>query len=540
MELRFKILSLFLLSLCFHVDADDDINNLIKQQQNADVSAFKEQALHHKSVFSSAESKVFRLDNFPEEKNCFTIKSLLVKNGFLQRKTNAVIQREVIGRCVGNIGVTKIATALQDYYINAGYITTRVELPSQNISSGTLTLIVEPGKIEKVIVENDDVIPWMLPFKKDEILNIRDIEQGLENLQQVPNVNVKINIEPGTQKNYSDIRIATHRTKNWNVRASYNNWGNKATGRYLSSVVGFLYNPARFSDLFYLAGTQSTTGKYKNISGYYSLPVGYWNYTLFYSSSQSRQVVPLSYTSVEYRGKSDYWSAKASRTFYRDKSRKFTANAELIHRKSRFEINGQELLLQKRDMENVKFGINYKQQLNNAYWDSTVSWQRFVTWFGATKTPDMVYGNVSPVSHIFNIESNYMKQFGSNIYTASFFAQYAPHELTLQDQMTLGNRWTIRGFENSVGLNGNNGFYLQNTLYHPAGFLNAQYYLGIDAGQIKKDNFYGDEILIGSAVGIQGSVKSLTWDASVSVPAKYPRGMDVDILNFNFNVSYQL
>lgn len=36
----------------------------------------------------------------------------------------------------------------------------------------------------------------MLPFAKEDILNIRDIEQGLENLQQEPGVDVKINIEP--------------------------------------------------------------------------------------------------------------------------------------------------------------------------------------------------------------------------------------------------------------------------------------------------------------------------------------------------------
>ena len=43
----------------------------------------------------------------------------------------------------------------------------------------------------------------MLPFAKEDILNIRDIEQGLENLQQEPGVDVKINIEPGTKHGYS-------------------------------------------------------------------------------------------------------------------------------------------------------------------------------------------------------------------------------------------------------------------------------------------------------------------------------------------------
>lgn len=539
MELRFKFL-LLLLVMSFQLFAVDDISTLIKQQQNADLNAFKEQKVYRQDVFSSTERKVFRLDKLPEEENCFTLKALVLDNDFLKRKTEKAVKKEILGRCVGSIGVVKIATALQDFYIDAGYITTRITIPSQDISSGTLKLNVNAGKIEKIIVEHNDINPWMLPFAKEDILNIRDIEQGLENLQQEPGVDVKINIEPGTKHGYSTIRITTNREKQWSVRASYNNWGDKATGEYLASVVGYLYNTARFSDLFYLAGTKSTTGQYQSVSGYYALPVGYWNYSLFYSGSRSRQAIPLYYTSVDYAGKSEYGSVKASRTVYRDKSRKVTGSAELIRRKSGYTINGEELVLQKRDMDNVKFGVNYTQQLVNANWDSTLSWQRFVTGFGAEKTPDMVYGDVSPVSQRVNVESRYTRQFSNNVYSAFFFAQYAPRELTLQDQITIGDRWSVRGFENSVGLTGNSGYYLQNTLYHPVRNINASYYIGVDGGQMRRDQTWGEEFIIGGTVGIQGSIKSLGYDSSLSVPLKYPGSMDVDKLNFNLNLTYQL
>lgn len=539
MESRFKF-SLLLLLLSFPAFAEDGISNLIKQQQNADLNTFKEQKVYRQDVYSSTERKVFRLKDLPQEENCFTIASLVLENDFLQRKTDRAIKNEILGRCVGSVGVVKIATALQDFYIDAGYITTRITIPSQDISSGTLKLAVNAGKIEKIIVDHNDINPLMLPFAKEDILNIRDIEQGLENLQQEPGVDVKINIEPGTKQGYSTIHISTNREKNWSVRASYNNWGVKETGQYLTSAVGYLYNTARFSDLFYLAGTSSTNGRYQSVSGYYALPVGYWNYSLFYSSSTSRQTIPLYYTTVDYAGKSEYASAKASRTLYRDKTRKVTGNAELIRRKSGYTIDGEELVLQKRDMDNVKVGVNYKQQLVNAYWDSTLSWQRFVTWFGAEKTPDMVYGNVSPVSQLVNLEGNYSRQLGGNVYNAFFLAQYAPRELTLQDQITIGDRWNVRGFENSVGLTGNSGYYLQNTLYRPVSYINANYYFGVDGGQMRRDATYGNEFIIGGAIGIQGNIKSLAYDSSFSVPLKYPNGMDVNKLNFNLNLSYQL
>lgn len=116
-------------------------------------------------------------------------------------------------------------------------------------------------------------------------------------------------------------------------------------------------------DLFYLAGTRSTTGQYENVSSYYSIPVGYWEYGFFYSKSKSQQVIPLSYISLDYVGTSEYLSAKATRTVYRDKTKKFAGSAELIRRKSNYTLNGEELTLQARDMGNIKLGLNYKQQL---------------------------------------------------------------------------------------------------------------------------------------------------------------------------------
>ncbi|HAV2164981.1 TPA: ShlB/FhaC/HecB family hemolysin secretion/activation protein [Escherichia coli] len=539
MHLRFNF-GLLLILCCFQVAAKDSLDHLIKQQKNSDESTLRAHKLEKKDVYSNAQRDAFTLGDLPQEKNCFIINRVELEDNFLGGQLISEVQKAIAGRCVGSAGVQKIAAALQDYYINAGYITTRISIPSQDISKGKLRFQVNAGKIEKTIVEGNDISEWMLPFQRNDILNIRDIEQGLENLQRVPDVDVKINIEPGTRDGYSIVHIDTHRGKNWSVRASYNNWGDEETGRYQTTAVGYLFNPAKMGDLFYLAGTRSTTGQYENVSSYYSIPVGYWEYGFFYSKSKSQQVIPLSYISLDYVGTSEYLSAKATRTVYRDKTKKFAGSAELIRRKSNYTLNGEELTLQARDMGNIKLGLNYKQQLPDAFWDSTLSWQRFLTWFGGEKTPDMQYGDVSPVSNIFNFEGNYTRQIKNGYYNTAFFAQYAPRELTLQDQITVGDRWSIRGFENSVGLSGNDGFYIKNTLAFPLPGMKANYYAGLDFGQVYQDASYGDESLVGAAVGIDGNIKSLEYNFSVSTPLKYPATLDIDRVNVNFNFSYQM
>lgn len=62
----------------------------------------------------------------------------------------------------------------------------------------------------------------------------------------------------------------------------------------------------------------------------------------------------------------------------------------------------------------------------------------------------------------------------------------------------------------------------------------------LDFGQVYQDASYGDESLVGSAVGIDGNIKSLEYNFSVSTPLKYPATLDIDRVNVNFNFSYQM
>lgn len=57
---------------------------------------------------------------------------------------------------------------------------------------------------------------------------------------------------------------------------------------------------------------------------------------------------------------------------------------------------------------------------------------------------------------------------------------------------------------------------------------------------MKEDGYYGDEIIAGGAMGIEGNIKSLGYDFSITTPLKYPGDLVVNKTNFNFNFSYQL
>ncbi|ELY3083744.1 ShlB/FhaC/HecB family hemolysin secretion/activation protein [Klebsiella aerogenes] len=548
MDIRytFIIASLFLATLPVTA-ADVQLGRLIKEQQSNDNASLQDRKIEQKDVYSDATTKKHTDSTFPQETPCFQINELILNNDFLDNNGLKGIKNKVIGKCLGMNGLKKAAVLFQDYYINAGYITTRVEIPSQDLSTKKLNLTVVPGRISEIVVADNDVSRWILPFSDGDILNIRDLEQGLENIQRTPEVDVKINILPGAENGTSKVLINPQRKKKWSLRASYNNFGDKSTGSELIGGTSYLYNVTGLSDLFYLAGTGSHTGGYKNVSTYYSVPFGYSEFSLYYSKSKSHQGIDIGAYTFDYVGETEYFSLKGNRMLYRNVNSKLSTSAELIRRKYDYTLGGTELVLQKRDMGNVRLGLNYKRNFTGAALDSTLSWQRFTKAFGGTDTPDMRTGTVSKKSQIVNLNVNYVKWLTmlptNTYYELNFGAQYSPDNLTLQDQFTIGDRWSVRGFQNSDGIYGNKGFFLQNTLNVVTGYKGLIPYIGADYGQIigelPSQNLSGKK-LMGGILGVKGSVRALEYDGSISAPFIYPHDLDVDKYKINFNLAYQI
>ncbi|MBK4715272.1 MULTISPECIES: ShlB/FhaC/HecB family hemolysin secretion/activation protein [Tenebrionibacter/Tenebrionicola group] len=550
MKNEIKLLALIL--ICFStlpVNAQDDLSRFVKTQEEIDKNTRHENRVSKKDVFADKKADGPGELVLPKEENCFVINNIILEDDFLQdRKLNKLLS-QADGQCVGSEGIRVLATYVQDYIINAGYVTTRVEVPDQDLSTKQLRLRIAAGKINKILITGGNVRQWILPFNQGDILNLRDIEQGLEVLQRIPGVDVKINIAPDEKINYSDIVINMAPGKKWNLRTWMNSWGDKSTGKVLAGVAGYLYNQARMNDIFYTSVSSDASrgdGSYKNVSVYYSVPWGYWDYELFFSNSKTSQGLNIEKYKFNYVGKNRYLSFKGARTFYRDQNKKLSASVELIKRDVAYRLDDIELALQKRDMFNTKLALRYKQNFPGAMLDGALSYQRFVPWLGAKYTPDMASGDVSQQSHIINLDVNYIKLFNikslNGYYDMKFSAQYSPDALTLQDQFSIGNRWSVRGFEYSGGLNGNKGFYVQNNVNFATGIPGLEWYAGVDYGQIAgaAKGAYSDNKLMGAATGFKGNIKSFSYDVSLSTPLLYPDELEVDKATASFNVSWQL
>ncbi|MEE2976013.1 MAG: POTRA domain-containing protein, partial [Pseudomonadota bacterium] len=89
---------------------------------------------------------------------------------------------EYAGRCIGPKGLNLIVHRASGMLLERGYTTTRVAVPEQDLSSGTLKIALFPGVIRRIRLADESIWgTWRsaFPTGAGDLLNLRDLEQGL-------------------------------------------------------------------------------------------------------------------------------------------------------------------------------------------------------------------------------------------------------------------------------------------------------------------------------------------------------------------------
>jgi hemolysin activation/secretion protein len=105
-----------------------------------------------------------------------------------------------IGHCIGTGGISLVQRRIQNAILNRGFVTTRVLVEPQNLKTGTLKLTLIPGRVRSVkLLPGSSPRATLfnaIPVTSGELLNLRDIEQGLENLKRSSTAEADIQILP--------------------------------------------------------------------------------------------------------------------------------------------------------------------------------------------------------------------------------------------------------------------------------------------------------------------------------------------------------
>ncbi|SIT41610.1 Polypeptide-transport-associated domain protein ShlB-type [Paraburkholderia piptadeniae] len=539
-------------------------NQQVQQQRNAQQRA---QTVNAPAVRSTApkaegfpelpaETPCFRIDSFtldvPE-----TLPDAIRKQGAsslpLDRFAFAHQWLEhYTGRCIGKQGFALVTKGLQQVILSRGYITTRVLLPEQDVSTGTLTVALVPGVVRHLRFANPDMRgTWKsaFPARDGDMLNLRDLEQGLEQMKRVSSQDVDMKIEPTTSPGESDVVIDVKRTKPWSVVASIDNSGTRATGKLQGNLSFGLANPLGINDVLALGANQDLEFGDKGLgshgfSGSYSVPWGYWTATLSgNTNTYYQQIAAVNQTFVS-SGDSQTAAFRLARVLSRSQNDVFGAELQLSKRFGESFIDDTSIPTQKRNNTFIEAGLTDRHYFGMSQFDGTLAYRQGVGGLGAT--PDPYPDGPTYRFHMAVLDANVSVRFAiakqQFRYVTTLHGQFTNDTLFFIDDLTIGSRYTVRGFDGETLLAAEKGFYWRNELQWSIGQTGQSLYAGLDYGHVYGPNsaFLAGTQLAGAVIGIRGSVPTRITGFAYELFAGTPIYKPVEFPTARVTVGFQL
>lgn len=430
---------------------------------------------------------------------------------------------------------------VQSALINRGYVTTRVVVEPQNLGTGELRLMLIPGRIRKIkLLHGSDTRASLfdaIPAGPGDLLNLRDIEQALENFKRLPTAQADIQILPAdaadARPGESDLGIRWRQDFPVRLSVSADDSGSRATGKHQGSVTLAYDHLLTINDLFYIsfshdldrdAGHHGTRGS----TVHYSLPFGYCLLALTRSSSPYYQsVTGINHTYV-YRGDSHNAGVTLSRLFYRDATRKSTLMLGGWAGASRNFIDDTEVEVQRRRMAGWELDLAHHESIGAATVDMNLKYRRGTGAFDTMRAPEEAFGEGTSRFALFAADGSVGVPFeclGQSLrYSGAWRVQRNRTSLIAQDRFAIGGRYTVRGYDGESSLSAERGWLLRNELGTALGASGQELYVGVDHGEVSGPssvNLVGRG-LTGAALGVRGHLMRLQYDVFAGAPLRKP------------------
>jgi hemolysin activation/secretion protein len=533
-----------------------DVEELRHQQQREEQERLRRQKAPDARL--EKEQPVADTFDLPEESPCFQIKTIQIEGDSAGRFSWVGSYLDhYTGRCIGRDGINLIVKRLTGRLISRGYITTRIGIPEQDLSTGSLKLVLIPGVIKSIHFADEKLHGfWQtaFPARAGDLLNIRDLEQGLEQMKRVPYQDVDLDIKPGELPGESDITILVKRQKPWRGSLSVDDSGSRSTGKVQATGSLSLDNPLGINDL--LSATYSHDVSHEGHRGtygesfYYSFPYGYWTSTLSISDSWYHQTVAGQAGDFVYSGSNTSADLSVQRLVHRDQVGKTTLQFNINKRWAKTYLNDVEIEVQRRDVTAAGIGLYHRRYFGAASLDLTVNHRQGVPWLNAQSVPGDGAPDSSTTKYkIETLDASLTAPFRIGDmplrYLNHFHGQYTQDRLFISEQFAIGGRYTVRGFDGEQTLASERGWYIRNEIGVPIFKTRHELYVGIDHGELSGPSaeFLAGKTLTGCVIGLRGgfggSFEGLSYDLFSGWPVSKPEKFRTVQPAAGFMVTYQ-
>ena len=495
-------------------------------------------------------------ERLPEaETPCFSIDTIVLKSDSPQFDWALAAadpdDDPASGRCLGSIGISLVMKRIQNAIIERGFVTTRVLAEAQDLTTGVLTLTVFPGRVRAVrFSANSDERSYAsnaVPIKPGDLLNLRDIEQALENFKRIPTAEADIEIVPGEQAGDSDLVITWKQDFPLRLTLSADDGGLQATGKYQGGVTISADNLLGLNDLFYASFNHDLDGgSARGTRGYtahYSLPWDYWLLGATASANRYHQTVAGASQRYDYSGTSENYEIRLTRTLRRDANSKTRATLRGYLTESSNFIDDTEVDVQHRRMAGWEAALEHRAFIAQSTVDLKLAYRRGTGAFAALPAPEEAFGEGTSRPIVVSAEGSLVVPFklgGQSLrYNSNWRAQWNRTPLVPQDRFSVGGRYTVRGFDGESVLMAERGWLIRNDVGVALGESGQEVYVGIDYGEVggRSAELLVGTRLAGAVIGVRGAYQGLYYDVFAGRPLSKPQGFETADVTAGFTLS---
>ena len=407
--------------------------------------------------------------------DCLQINSIELNGAHaLSVRRRAALIEPFVERCLTASDLNRLLSEITNAYLKRGYVTTRAYLPAQDLQDGVLKIQVIEGRLDSINGRNLSTaleISMSSPARIGERLNLRELEQLVDQLSRLPSRQISLELTPGEEVGSSRVVLQGQKLKPWRVALNRHNDGQRSTGEQQWGLDFAWDSPLGLADQLSLRGSgDAVSDHYKHSATHglnYSLPYGWWTFNYFYNHSYYRTKNYVQGFSFLLDGVSTTQALTAERVLHRNAVSKTAFGLSLNHLRSRNYLDNYRLDVSSQRLTEQQVSFNHGRRIGPAFINVDLGYQRGVGALDAQRSGHLQKGEPVARYNKYTLTASYLHPFqwlGERFsFDSVFSAQRSEDVLFSPQRFSLGGLYSVRGFKEQ-SVTGDSGYYLRNQL----------------------------------------------------------------------------
>ena len=456
---------------------------------------------------------------------------------------------------LGSTDISNILVELTNRLIEKGYVTSTASLSeNNNLNSETLNLKIISGKIEKIILNEDDSLDklkkyFLVSTKEEKVLNIRDLDTTTENFNYLEANNMTMEIIPSDKENYSIIKLKNEMKDKFTISLLTNNYGeDNQNGIWRGGTSINIDSPLGIGDRVYFSymtvhkkkADRSWKRTTESLKPGEILPIGpkgydpakdtlpykreldlynfrytmkFRDYTLSLGSSRSENIssfyTPTTIYDMETMSSS--FSVNLDKILWRNQKSKLSLGVGLKRKHNKSYI--EDTLLSDRILTIGDISLNGTTVFYGGIFGITLDYERGLRALGASNTPKAEFKKYS-------LNLNYYKPLTKKlVYRFNTLTSHSKDVLYASEKQSIGGVGSVPGYHRRGNIMGDRAIEIENELSYKIidsekmGRLSP--YISYSYGAVrnnKNPSVYGKGYVSGATIGLRYSMKYLDVD----------------------------